>query len=111
MGIRPGSRATTVGGVDFNYRDTEIIPGKTIQADLYYERSFSDIVGDDHSYAAAFNYPNEPWFGEFTYKVVGGNFAPALGFVNRNDVKALRRYGRISRAVPRRREILADDRY
>ena len=82
-----GLTRNSVGGVDFNFRDTEIIPGKTIQADLYYERSFSNIVGDDHSYAAAFNYPNEPWFGEFTYKVVGGNFAPALGFVNRNDVK------------------------
>ncbi len=87
MGIRQELTRNSVGGVDFNFRDTETIPGKTIQADLYYERSFSDIVGDDHSYAAAFNYPNEPWFGEFTYKVVGGNFAPALGFVNRNDVK------------------------
>jgi hypothetical protein len=82
-----GLTRNTVAGADFNYRNTEIIPGKTVQADFYYERSFSNVIGDDHSYAAALNYPNEPWFGEFTYKVVGANFTPALGFVNRNDVK------------------------
>src|SRR5262245_27659078 len=80
-----GLTRSTLGGLDFNYRDTQIVPGKTVQADFYYERSFSNIAGDDHSYAAALNYPNEPWFGEFTYKVVGANFAPALGFVNRTD--------------------------
>ena len=84
-----GLTRNTVAGVDFNYRDTQTIPGKTLQADFYYERSFSNTVGDDDSYGAALNFPNEPWFGEFTYKVVGANFTPALGFVNRNGHQAL----------------------
>jgi hypothetical protein len=81
-----GVTRNTLAGLDFNYRDTETIPGKTLQADLYYERSFSNTFGDDDSYGVALNYPNEPWSGEFTYKVVGQNFYPALGFVNRNGV-------------------------
>jgi hypothetical protein len=81
-----GLTRNTVAGVDFNYRDIQTIPGKTLQADFYYERSFSNTNGDDDSYGAALNFPNEPWFGEFTYKVVGQNFYPALGFVNRNGI-------------------------
>ena len=81
-----GETRNTVAGADFNYRDTETIPGKTVQGDFYFQRSTSNTVGDDNSYGAALNFPNEPWFGEFTYKAVGQNFAPALGFVNRNGV-------------------------
>ena len=81
-----GDTRNTVGGFDFNYRDTDLIPGKTLQGDFYYQRSFSNTVGDDDSYAAALNFPNEPWFGEFTYKFVGQNFYPALGFVNRTGI-------------------------
>ena len=81
-----GVTRNTLAGLDFNYRDTETIPGKTLQGDFYYERSFSNTVGDDDSYGAALNFPNEPWSGEFTYKTVGQNFYPALGFVNRNGI-------------------------
>jgi hypothetical protein len=81
-----GLTRNTVAGADFNYRDTQTIPGKTLQGDFFYERSFSNTAGDDDSYGAALNFPNEPWSGEFTYKVVGQNFYPALGFVNRNGV-------------------------
>ena len=81
-----GLTRNTVAGVDFNYRDTETIPGKTVTADFYYERSFSNTFGDDESYGVAFNFPNEPWYGDLTYKVVGENFEPALGFVNRPGI-------------------------
>jgi hypothetical protein len=82
-----GLTRNTVAGVDFNYRDTTTIPGKTVMVDFYYERSFSNTVGDDHSYGFGLNFPNEPWYGDLTYKVVGTNFEPALGFVNRPGIK------------------------
>jgi len=81
-----GLTRNTVAGADFNYLDTTTIPGKTLTADFYYERSFSNTVGDDNSYGVAFNFPNEPWYGDLTYKVVGENFDPALGFVNRPGI-------------------------
>jgi hypothetical protein len=62
------------------------IPGNVAQADLYYERSFSSAVGQDDSYGVSLNYPNEPWFGDLTYKSVGADFTPSLGFVNRRAV-------------------------
>jgi len=80
------SRNSLIGG-DFQYRDDTTFDGKIIQADLYYERSFSNTVGDDDSYGVGVSYPNEPWNGEFYFKTVGENFAPALGFVNRPGIR------------------------
>ena len=82
-----GLTRNTVTGADFQYRDTTLFAGNTVQADLYYEESFSNAVGNDNSFGAALNYPNEPWFGDFTLKQVGENFAPALCFVNRPGVR------------------------
>jgi len=58
-----------------------------LQSDLYYERSSSSALGDDDAFGAAVNYPNEPWGGQLIFRQVGRNFAPALGFVNRPDIR------------------------
>jgi hypothetical protein len=82
-----GLSKNTVAGADFQYRDTTLFNGNTIQADAYYERSFSNTKGDDASYAFAVYYPNEPWSADFSVKTVGTNFTPALGFVNRRGIR------------------------
>ena len=82
-----GLTDNTVIGTDFQYRDNTTFGGKTIQADLYYERSMTDTIGDDDSFGIGLNYPNEPWFGDLTFKEVGENFFPALGFVNRTGIR------------------------
>lgn len=88
-----GETENTVLGADFQYRNSDFLGVMVAQADLYYERSFSSLLGDDDSFGAAFNFPNEPWGGRFRFKQVGTNFDPALGFANRPGT---RRYeGRI----------------
>jgi hypothetical protein len=82
-----GLSRNSVVGADFQYRDTTTFDGDTIQGDAYYERSYSSTAGNDDSYGASVDYPNEPWFGDLTYKVVGADFTPALGFVNRRAVR------------------------
>ena len=82
-----GLSRNSVVGTDFQYRDSTTFNGDTIQGDFYYERSFSSTAGNDDSYGASLGYPNEPWFGDLTYKVVGADFTPALGFVNRHAVR------------------------
>jgi len=82
------SENTLVGG-DFQYRSTNIIPGKLVEADFFYERSFSDAVPDDHAFGGVLNFPNEPWAGELRFKQIGENFDPALGFSNRKGIRAL----------------------
>jgi len=77
-----GQSRNSLAGADFQYR-TEVFGGKTLETDGFYQRSFSNSVGDDDSYAFALVYPNEPWSADFSFKTVGVNFDPALGFVNR----------------------------
>jgi len=82
-----GLSNNTVAGADFQYRDSNFFPRKILQADFYYQRSFSDTHGDDDSFGVAFNYPNEPYGGEVHFKQVGTDFYPALGFVNRTGIR------------------------
>src|SRR6185295_6237725 len=60
---------------------------KIFQSDFYFERSFSSTAGNDDSIALALNFPNEPWAADFVFKQIGANFQPALGFVNRIDMR------------------------
>jgi len=83
-----GLSRNTLAGADFQYHNSHFGGGNAIlQSDLYYERSSSSTVGDDDAFGAAINYPNEPWGGQFIFRQVGTNFAPALGFVNRPGIR------------------------
>src|SRR5260221_4555697 len=82
-----GRTRNSVAGADFQYRDDTTFNGNVIQADTYYERSFSNKTGQDDSYGLGFNYPNEPFSTEFFFKTIGENFTPALGFVNRPGIR------------------------
>src|SRR6185503_14718156 len=82
-----GNTKNTVGGADFQYLNSNLLPGKVGQADFYYQRSFSDARGDDDVWGATLNYPNEPWGGIFNFKQLGPNYFPALGFVNRTGIR------------------------
>jgi Carbohydrate family 9 binding domain-like len=82
-----GGSKNTLTGADFQFRDSNILPGKILQSDFFYQRSFSDTKGDDDSFGVAINYPNEPWGLDTRFKQVGTNFFPALGFVNRLGIR------------------------
>jgi hypothetical protein len=77
----------TLAGADFQYRDSNFRPGKILLSDFYYVRSMSDTKGDDDSFGAALNLPNEPWGLETRFKQLGTNYSPALGFVNRTGIR------------------------
>src|SRR5205823_9098127 len=84
-----GRTSNTLGGADFQFRDSNWLPGKILQTDLFYQRSFSDVQGDDDSFGAIVNYPNEPFDLEARFKQIGTHFFPALGFVNRTGIRQL----------------------
>ena len=58
-----------------------------MKADFFYERSFSDVYGDDDAFGAHFSTPNEPFSMRAQFKQIGENFNPALGFVNRTGIR------------------------
>ncbi len=82
-----GRSKNSVAGADVQFRDLDFLPGKILQSDFFYQRSFSDTKGDDDSFGVAVNYPNEPWGLDTRFKQIGTNFFPALGFVNRTGIR------------------------
>jgi hypothetical protein len=82
-----GATENTVAGADFQYRNSTWFDGDTLKADFFYERSFSDVYGDDDTFGATISFPNEPFSTRHSFKEVGENFFPALGFVNRGAIR------------------------
>jgi len=75
-------------GVDFRYRNTSLIPGNTVQAVAWYQRSDTEgVSADEEAFGWRIEFPNsERWFGELGQWVIEENFNPAAGFVNRADI-------------------------
>jgi hypothetical protein len=82
-----GTTHNSVAGADFQFRRSDLFGDKILNGDAYYERSFSNVHGDDASFGLNLNFPNEPWNSYFRFKQVGANFDPRLGFVSRPAIR------------------------
>jgi hypothetical protein len=78
----------SVAGADFQYRDTHLPGGRTIEADAWLERSDTEGVhGEDAAYGVSFRLPSSQGFrGTVQYKAYEDNFNPALGFLDRKGI-------------------------
>lgn len=76
-------------GLDFRYLNTRLESGRTLQAALWYQQTRTDgLNGDDAAFGMSVKMPNGQGFrGGFGFKELQENFNPALGFVNRSDVR------------------------
>ncbi|MEM7458531.1 MAG: carbohydrate binding family 9 domain-containing protein [Pseudomonadota bacterium] len=78
-----GDTDNSLFGVDYLYQDPSFLGGGRLDVDLYYQRTFSDVLGEDDSLGARVDYPNDKWNWSLEYRQIGEDFRPALGFVNR----------------------------
>jgi hypothetical protein len=78
----------SVAGADFQYRNTHLPGGRTLESDAWYERSNTEGVrGDDAAYGVSVRLPSSQGFrGTVQYKAYEDNFNPALGFLDRKGV-------------------------
>ena len=76
-------------GVDFRYLNTRLPGGRVLEGDAWYQRSDTEgLAGEDSSAGFGIGMPNNSGFrGALTVKEIEANFKPALGFVNRSDVR------------------------
>ena len=88
-----GLSRNTLGGVDFQYYNSNVLPGQRLTGDFYFQRSFSSTRGNDDEYGASITYPNEPVAAEVHFRHLGEDFVPALGFTNRVGVDEYRARG------------------
>ncbi len=88
----PGSNFdNTLVGTDFRYLNTRLGNGRVIEGALWYQQSNSeDRNGSDAAYGVSLKFPNNGGLrGGLDYREVQANFNPALGFVNRTDVRQI----------------------
>ena len=87
------SGENTLAGVDFKYKNSNLFNRGRFLADFFYQRSFSNNdhgpapSRDDDMFGFFLGYPNDllRWF--ISGKEIGNRFEPALGFVNRRNIR------------------------
>lgn len=79
----------SVAGVDFRYQNTRLPNGRTIESEVWYQESSTEgLDGDDGAWGARFWMPNSTGFrGGLGIKEIEENFNPALGYLNRGDIR------------------------
>jgi Carbohydrate family 9 binding domain-like/Domain of unknown function (DUF5916) len=80
-----------VGG-DFNLRSNRIVDGRYVTGSLWLQESFSEEPGREYGsrstgWGGEVAYPNDKVNWRFTFKDFQSGFDPALGFVNRTDIR------------------------
>jgi hypothetical protein len=78
----------SLAGADFQYHNTRLPGGRTIDADFWYQQTDTEGIGSDQAaFGAGVRVPtSEGLRGRIEYKEFQANFNPALGFINRRNV-------------------------
>lgn len=81
----------SVMGADFQYVDNDFFDSRILRSDVWYQRSDTPgLIGDDASYGFGLQLPSsQGWRTRVGYKVVEQNFNPAMGYVNRSNIRDL----------------------
>lgn len=82
-------RDNTLVGIDFRYLNNRMSGGRTLEAALWYQQTdTAGLDGDDAAFGAILKMPNTDGFrGAAGFREFQRNYNPALGFVNRVDVR------------------------
>ena len=82
-------------GPDFRYRTSEFLNGKTFEANVFALSTNTDGPSEDSgfSYGTSLAYPNDLFRANAQFIEVSDAFDPALGFVQRKNVRGYYTYG------------------
>jgi hypothetical protein len=85
----PGANVdNSLAGLDFQYHNTRLPGGRTLDGDVWYQQSDTEgIDSDQEAFGIGIRVPTSQGLrGGFEYKEFGANFNPALGFINRRNI-------------------------
>ena len=85
----------TLVGTDFRYRNTHLLEGKTVEGELWYQKSDTEgLSGEDAAWGVGIGVNNADGFwGDIRVRVFEANFNPALGFINRAGIREYSFFG------------------
>ena len=81
-----------LGGLDFNYRSNDLVPGRVFATSVWVQQSFSGTSEGEYpdrstAFGGLISYPNDKVNWRFGYEELQQGFNPALGFANRTDIR------------------------
>lgn len=81
--------SNTVVGADFNFVNRDLLGGKGLRGNTWYQQSHAEgNDGDQDAWGIGVNVPRTTgWSGGVGFNRIGENFDPALGFVNRQGIR------------------------
>jgi hypothetical protein len=83
-----GGPNNTLAGMDFVYKSSDFLDGLSLVGSAWLQKSFTEgLHGQDIAYGGTIEYPNDTVNWSFNFMELGENFNPALGFVNRPDIR------------------------
>ena len=79
----------SLAGVDFRYQNTRLPNGRTLESEAWFQQSSTEgREGDDGAWGVRVWSPNTAKFkGGVGIKEVEANFNPALGYINRRNIR------------------------
>lgn len=79
----------SVYGMDFRYLNTRLSGGQVLEADAWFQKSDTPgLNGDDEAYGLGLRSPNNTGLrGGVGFKEVQRNFNPAMGYINRSNIR------------------------
>jgi hypothetical protein len=83
-----GSLDNSLAGIDFQYHNTRLPGGRTLDADVWYQETDTEgIASDQASFGVGVRVPtSEGVRGRLEYREFEANFNPALGLLTRSNV-------------------------
>jgi hypothetical protein len=83
------NRDNSLIGADFLFLNSRLFGDRTLEAEGWYQQTDTDgLEGDDAAFGVGVRLPNATgWRGGAGWRQIEKNFFPALGFVNRVDVR------------------------
>ncbi|MCH2169490.1 carbohydrate binding family 9 domain-containing protein [Myxococcota bacterium] len=83
-----GGPNNTLVGTDFIYKNTQFMDGKSLNGTAWLQHTFTEGIDDQQmAYGASIAYPNDRVSWLLRFMELQENFNPALGFVNRADIR------------------------
>ena len=76
-----------MGGADFTYQTSELQGDKNLLLGAWGLRNHSNAAGGDNAFGGTVSYPNDLIDASLSYKRIGRDFTPSLGFVPRTAVQ------------------------
>jgi len=83
-----GMGANSLIGADAFFATSQFRGNKNLNLSLFYLATQDEATNStDHAEGFSLEYPNDIWFGALTFKQIGEDFRPALGFVPRPGIR------------------------